>query len=140
MGVDLWAIGCIFGELLNHSPLFPGQNDIDQLYCVMSVLGTPDATTWPELETLPDYNKIQFPQMPSIPLEKLCPDASPEAVKLLKKFLIYSSPQRVSAKTALLDAYFFHRPLTAHHLELPIPKKQASEEFNLDLPFDISIR
>ena len=38
-GVDLWyqcvltnrAIGCIFGELLNHSPLFPGQNDIDQL-------------------------------------------------------------------------------------------------------------
>lgn len=24
-GVDLWAIGCIFGELLNHSPLFPGQ-------------------------------------------------------------------------------------------------------------------
>jgi cell cycle related kinase len=45
-GVDLWAVGsssintgCIFGELLNHSPLFPGQNDIDQLYCVISVLG-----------------------------------------------------------------------------------------------------
>jgi len=30
-GVDLWAVGCIFGELMNHMPLFPGQNDIDQL-------------------------------------------------------------------------------------------------------------
>ncbi len=29
-GVDLWAVGCILGELLNSSPLFPGENDIDQ--------------------------------------------------------------------------------------------------------------
>jgi hypothetical protein len=28
--VDLWAVGCILGELLNSSPLFPGENDIDQ--------------------------------------------------------------------------------------------------------------
>ncbi|PFX17201.1 Cyclin-dependent kinase 20 [Stylophora pistillata] len=30
-GVDLWAVGCIFGELLNNSPLFPGESDITQL-------------------------------------------------------------------------------------------------------------
>ena len=29
-GVDLWAVGCILGELFNSSPLFPGENDIDQ--------------------------------------------------------------------------------------------------------------
>ena len=29
-GVDLWAVGCILGELLNCSPLFPGENDLDQ--------------------------------------------------------------------------------------------------------------
>lgn len=46
-GVDLWAVGCIFGELLNNSPLFPGQNDIDQLFCVQSSLGTPTGETWP---------------------------------------------------------------------------------------------
>lgn len=51
-GVDLWAVGCIFGELLNHSPLFPGQNDIDQLYCVLSVLGTPTKESWPVSTTL----------------------------------------------------------------------------------------
>jgi len=40
-GVDLWAVGCIFGELLNNSPLFPGESDISQLLCVLRVLGTP---------------------------------------------------------------------------------------------------
>uniref|UniRef100_A0A6Q2XCV3 Cyclin-dependent kinase 20 n=1 Tax=Esox lucius TaxID=8010 RepID=A0A6Q2XCV3_ESOLU len=46
-GVDLWAVGCIFGELLNNSPLFPGENDIEQLCCVLRVLGTPNQRTWP---------------------------------------------------------------------------------------------
>ena len=47
MGIDLWAIGCIFGELMNHYPLFPGSNDIDQLSHVLSVLGTPTRESWP---------------------------------------------------------------------------------------------
>lgn len=46
-GVDIWAVGTILAELLNHSPLFPGQNDIDQLYCVSSILGTPNVLEWP---------------------------------------------------------------------------------------------
>ncbi|KAI8822510.1 kinase-like domain-containing protein [Fimicolochytrium jonesii] len=138
-GVDLWAVGCIFGELLNHSPLFPGQNDIDQLFCVLNVLGTPTADSWPDLETLPDYNKIQFPKMPSIPLERICPDASQEAVDLLKRFLVYSSRNRIPAKEALLDLYFFSKPLPAHHLELPIPKRAKQEQFDVDAPLELSI-
>jgi len=45
--VDLWSIGCIFGELLNNSPIFPGENDIDQLGIVIRVLGTPNEQIWP---------------------------------------------------------------------------------------------
>ncbi|KAI8925364.1 kinase-like domain-containing protein [Entophlyctis helioformis] len=132
-GVDLWAVGCIFGELLNHSPLFPGQNDIDQLYCVISILGTPTRETWPELESLPDYNKIQFPSVPAMPIEKL-------SVHLLKQFLVYRSDHRISARAAsVLDPYFFNKPLPAHHLELPIPKKQAREQFDVDRPLDLTI-
>nr|XP_042701717.1 cyclin-dependent kinase 20 isoform X4 [Chrysemys picta bellii] len=48
-GVDLWAVGCIFAELLNNSPLFPGENDIEQLCCVLRVLGTPSPRVWPAL-------------------------------------------------------------------------------------------
>ncbi|KAI9106065.1 kinase-like domain-containing protein [Phlyctochytrium arcticum] len=139
VGVDLWAVGCIFGELLNHSPLFPGQNDIDQLYCVLSILGTPTKESWPDMESLPDYNKIQFPNMPGVSLEQVCPDACQEAVNLLKRFLVYSSKSRTPAKEALLDPYFFSKPLPAHHLELPIPERTTQEQFNVDAPLDLSV-
>ena len=45
--VDLWSVGCIFGELLNNSPIFPGENDIDQLGIVIRALGTPNERIWP---------------------------------------------------------------------------------------------
>ena len=41
------AVGCILGELLNGSPLFPGENDIEQLCCVLRILGTPSPQVWP---------------------------------------------------------------------------------------------
>lgn len=122
-GVDLWAVGCIFGELLNNSPLFPGENDIEQLCCVLRVLGTPDETSWPGMTELPDYNKITFPEMPPIPLEKVVPDATSEALELLKRFLVYPSKLRIAATEALLHPYFFKEPLPAHHSELPIPAR-----------------
>ena len=59
--VDLWAIGCILGELLTFSPIFPGENDIDQLGLVIRTLGTPNERIWPGVKELPDYSKITFP-------------------------------------------------------------------------------
>ena len=37
--VDYWAIGCIMGELVDGNPMFPGENEIDQIYCIQKVLG-----------------------------------------------------------------------------------------------------
>ena len=37
--VDFWAIGCIMGELVDGNPLFPGENEVDQLDCIQKVLG-----------------------------------------------------------------------------------------------------
>jgi len=38
-GVDMWAIGCIFGELLKHRPLLPGKNELNQLELIFKLLG-----------------------------------------------------------------------------------------------------
>ena len=147
-GVDLWAIGAIFGELLNNSPLFPGESDIEQLCCVLRVLGTPDENSWPGMTQLPDYNKITFPEMDPIPLENIVPDASPLALDLLKCFLVYPSKQRIPAKEALLHSYFFRQPLPAHHSELPIPsndrhkrgsRTHKSQIFDIDVPIEKSL-
>ncbi|KAK0147061.1 Cyclin-dependent kinase 20 [Merluccius polli] len=144
-GVDLWAVGCVFGELLNSSPLFPGENDIEQLCCVLRVLGTPTLHTWPEMVELPDYNKITFKENPAIPLEELVPDSSPQAVHLLSSFLVYPPKQRCPATQALLHPYFFTPPLPAHHSELPIPPppRQRSQapptHFSVHLPLENSL-
>lgn len=32
--IDMWSVGCIFAELVNKEPLFPGKGEIDQLSLV----------------------------------------------------------------------------------------------------------
>lgn len=39
MEVDMWAVGCIMGELIDGQPLFPGDSDIDQLFVIQKLLG-----------------------------------------------------------------------------------------------------
>ncbi|MED6281162.1 Cyclin-dependent kinase 20 [Characodon lateralis] len=148
-GVDLWAVGCIFGELLNSSPLFPGENDIEQLCCVLRVLGTPTQDSWPEIVELPDYNKITFKENPAIPLEEIVPDTSSQAIDLLCKFLVYPSKQRCSARQALIHPYFFSSPLPVHRSELPVPQRTGcpsrqrlqapTSDPSVDLPMQDSV-
>jgi cell cycle related kinase len=141
-GVDLWAVGCIFGELLNKSPLFAGDTDIEQLSLVIRALGTPNEKIWPSLTELPDYNKIEFPNYEPIPFEELVPDACKESIDLLKRFLVYRSDIRIRAKDSLLHAYFYVQPLPCHHTDLSIPKrnkKMHTYEYDLDKPIKDSL-
>jgi len=39
--IDLWAVGCMIPELYTFRPLFPGSSEIDQLFKICAVLGTP---------------------------------------------------------------------------------------------------
>lgn len=111
--IDMWSVGCIFGELLNKSPLFPGETDIEQLAIVLKYLGSPTSVTWPELNTLPDYNKITFPYHKGITWENIIEDVEPEAVDLISKILIYNSSKRLTATEALHHLYFHVKPYTS---------------------------
>ena len=39
--IDMWAVGCIMAELYTLRPLFPGSSEIDEIFKICSVLGTP---------------------------------------------------------------------------------------------------
>jgi len=36
-GIDVWAIGCIYVELLTGKPLFTGRNDYDMLKLILAM-------------------------------------------------------------------------------------------------------
>nr|AXF50741.1 protein kinase [Inonotus obliquus] len=42
MAIDMWSLGCILAELFTGYPIFPGENEQEQLACIMEVLGVPE--------------------------------------------------------------------------------------------------
>jgi len=42
MAIDMWSLGCILAELFTGFPIFPGEDEQEQLSCIMEVLGIPD--------------------------------------------------------------------------------------------------
>ena len=42
MAIDMWSLGCIMAELYTGFPIFPGENEQEQLSCIMEVLGVPE--------------------------------------------------------------------------------------------------
>lgn len=46
-GVDIWAAGCIFAELMLRLPYLAGESDMDQLDKIFAALGTPTEEEWP---------------------------------------------------------------------------------------------
>lgn len=41
VAIDMWSFGCILAELYTGYPLFPGENEVEQLACIMEVNGVP---------------------------------------------------------------------------------------------------
>jgi serine/threonine protein kinase len=64
--VDVWSLGCVFGELLLGRPLFQGDSEIGQLVQICKLLGTPTEAQWPGWTQLP-HALAAFPRFPPPP-------------------------------------------------------------------------
>lgn len=56
--------------MVTKKPLFQGDSEIDQLFRIFRILGTPNDTTWPGVTQLPDY-KQSFPNWAPNNLEEV---------------------------------------------------------------------
>ncbi|KAJ7885979.1 Pkinase-domain-containing protein [Mycena leptocephala] len=105
-GIDMWSVGCIFAEMAMHGqPLFPGDSEIDQIFKIFRILGTPNEVSWPGVEGLSDY-KTTFPQWSSQELARVVPVLDKDGIDLLQATLTYNPAKRISAKRALIHPYF----------------------------------
>jgi serine/threonine protein kinase len=109
VGVDMWSIGGIFAELVTKQPLFPGDSEIDELYRIFRVCGTPNETIWPGVSKLPDW-KPTFPQWTPKDMSTIVPGLEASGVDLLACMLTYEPNQRISGKDALRHPYFAELP------------------------------
>ncbi|KAH3678211.1 hypothetical protein WICMUC_001640 [Wickerhamomyces mucosus] len=105
IGIDVWSIGCIFAEMVNRKPLFAGDSEIDQIFRIFRVLGTPTEEVWPDVTYLPDF-KPTFPKWNRKDLQQAVPNLDAAGIDLLEQMLVYDPAGRISAKRALLHEYF----------------------------------
>jgi len=103
--VDIWSVGCIFAEMAQRRPLFAGDSEIDQIFKIFRVLGTPKESTWPGVSNLPDF-KTTFPKWQATSLSKHAPLLDSNGVDLLSQMVCYDPEARISALDALSHPYF----------------------------------
>ena len=98
--LDMWSIGCIFGELIFRETLFPGQHNLKQIDKIIEVLGYPEDEE-AEFEfiknemTLNYIKKIQKGKGTFYNHPKMA-NANPLALDLLMKMLRINPSKRIT--------------------------------------------
>ncbi|KAL0323791.1 UNVERIFIED_CONTAM: Cell division control protein 2A [Sesamum calycinum] len=102
--VDVWSVGCIFAEMVTRRALFPGDSEIDELFRIFRIMGTPTEDTWPGVTSLPDFKS--FPKWPPKELATVVPNLDSAGLDLLGKMLCLDPSKRITARSALEHEYF----------------------------------
>jgi len=112
--IDVWSLGCIFGELLAGAPLFNGRAEIDQLHKIFKLLGTPNDKIWPEFSSLPSVEKVTFAEQPYNKLRQKFPrdttGLTDDGFELLNRLLTYDPSKRFTCAAALNHPFFCEFP------------------------------
>lgn len=133
--VDIWSAGCIFAEMLESKPLFPGKDHVNQFSIITELLGTPPDDV---IQTIASENTLRFvqslPKRERQPLSNRFNNADPSAIDLLERMLVFNPKERVKAGQALAHEY-----LAPYHD--PTDEPEAEEKFDwsfndADLPVD----
>eukprot|EP00792_Barthelona_sp_PAP020_P000986 TRINITY_DN1163_c0_g1_i1.p1 TRINITY_DN1163_c0_g1~~TRINITY_DN1163_c0_g1_i1.p1 ORF type:complete len:294 (+),score=60.31 TRINITY_DN1163_c0_g1_i1:228-1109(+) len=103
--IDMWSIGCIFAEMLNTEPLFPGRNADEQMLLICSILGKPTVEKWSEMTKLPKYTG-GFPHYRPVNFASKFPILDDNGLDLLRRCLIFNPKNRITSSEALNHAFF----------------------------------
>ncbi|KAG6761122.1 hypothetical protein POTOM_034317 [Populus tomentosa] len=104
--IDVWSVGCIFMELMNRKPLFPGKDHVHQMRLLTELLGKPTESDLGFVRNEDARRYIQ--QLDSHPrrsLAELFPLVHPLAIDLVDKMLTFDPTKRITVEEALAHPY-----------------------------------
>ncbi|EAT90291.1 hypothetical protein HBH56_060580 [Parastagonospora nodorum] len=128
--VDMWSIGCIFGELLSKEPLLQGKNEVDQLSQIFTLCGLPSEKSWPGFYRLPNAKSLKLPRDHSSPgfNRSKFPFLTATGVELLSSLLSLNPEGRPTAKEVLEHEYFREQPKPKPSEMFPTFPSKAGQE------------
>ena len=128
--IDMWALGCLFGEMIAGKPLFRGTSTVEQVAVIFSIIG------WPTVEdikaikcpiSLPGLGYL--PKLDHVPLSELCKNAKEEAFDFLTKLLTLNPEKRLNVEQALQHPF----------MSMFSAEEEPAEEPAADLKYEIEL-
>ena len=136
--VDMWSVGCIFGELLTKEPLLQGKNEVDELSKIFELCGIPTDETWPGFKRLPNARSLRLPKSPvsqGSVLRAKFPFLTSAGSSLLVSLLELNPSRRPSAKEVLEHSFFSEYPKPKSTEMFPtFPSKAGQEKRRMVTP------
>ncbi|KAL3469279.1 kinase-like domain-containing protein [Aspergillus californicus] len=117
--IDMWGVGCVFGEMFKGKPILAGNSDLNQAHLIFSLVGTPTEENMPGWSSLPGCEGVKSFGNRLGNLAEVFKNQSPIAVSLLTELLKLDWRKRVNAMDALKHPYFSTPPLPARPGDLP---------------------
>ena len=103
---DIWALGCIMAELYKLGPIFPGENEFDQINQIFKILGTPTKCKWPWGYNQAENLGIKFPVYYKKDLKGILGYIGQDGINLLNEIFQFDSTKRPSCNKILNHPYF----------------------------------
>ncbi|KLP04849.1 related to galactosyltransferase associated protein kinase P58/GTA [Fusarium fujikuroi] len=129
--VDMWSVGCIFGELITREPLLQGKNEVDQVSRIFELCGVPTEEIWPGFRRLPNARSLRLPKTQGATgsvIRARFPGLTTAGANLLGDLLSLDPERRPSASEMLQHEYFRQDPKPKPESMFPTFPSKANQE------------
>jgi cyclin-dependent kinase-like len=106
--IDFWAIGCLMGEMADGNPVFAGEDEINQLECIIKLIGNLPEELVKSYNDNPDFNinKLLHVDKPETLEKRYEKVLNPEAIDFMKGLLELSPKKRLKDENIFNHKYF----------------------------------